>query len=606
VFVFLAILVFSCGGETLPDQQDASPDVADAFEVWDTPPADIPVDPAMPGDEADLPPDAIDDAFVETELPPEDIPNTDVAPSLPPTILAVDLALEGDGSTALVTTLDSLLLRVDLATMQATRVLAWGMSGPAGVAIEAGGGTALVAQTDAGRLDRVDLTTGQRSMLATGLVSPRGVAIEASGTTALVVEANRLSRVDLGSGATLEISHGTSEGYDVVIEAGGATALVVESGQVLRVTLATGAVSPVAVEGTVDQSPFWGGITLSVDGTWALVNTAQGCLAKVNLATGTGQRIGCLFGPGVMALALEAGEEWALLGEDGKVVRVHLASETAGVQVGPASFEWVEVEASGTSALLAGPDVGGGAPHLWRVDLATGDVSAVATLGHFYGITGMVLEPGGATALVMGYGSQDWSYSGPRLVRADLATGESTVISSLFEGNCSGIALEAGGDTALVSCWTLYRVDRASGAVSVVTAEFPIGGIDVDVGGSFALASAMSGRELWHVGLPEGTLSQVGRNLFVVTSGSEASTDVVIEPGGATALVTQTGLGGAYYQDTGRLVRVDLATGSVTVLVPGGWTVLGLALEPGGTSALAADTLRGLIRVTLPAVQNNR
>jgi sugar lactone lactonase YvrE len=67
------------------------------------------------------------------------------------------------------------------------------------------------------------------------------------------------------------------------------------------------------------------------------------------------------------------------------------------------------------------------------------------------------------------------------------------------------------------------------------------------------------------------------------------------------------GLGGPYAL-TGRVVRVDRASGAVSVVVagdldaPGTFScgTVGIALEPDGATALAADYHRGVARVALP------
>lgn len=60
--------------------------------------------------------------------------------------------------------------------------------------------------------------------------------------------------------------------------------------------------------------------------------------------------------------------------------------------------------------------------------------------------------------------------------------------------------------------------------------------------------------------------------------------EIVVEPGGATALVTEHG------EETGRLSRIDLRSGGIRTVVSGLIEPEGLALLPGGKSALVLES----------------
>jgi hypothetical protein len=125
-----------------------------------------------------------------------------------------------------------------------------------------------------------------------------------------------------------------------------------------------------------------------------------------------------------------------------------------------------------------------------------------------------------------------------------------------------------------------------------------------------APCQALPARSVRLVGeLPGGEPVRIGHHLFGSNPVGTGCTDLAIEADERGVLATQTGLYGGPYAWTGRVVRVDLATGAVSVLVPGGLDApgtftcgtVGIALGPAGATALIAEyrSLRALTHATM-------
>lgn len=611
-----AVFAPACGGSDDPDDADTSIPIDDVHEdgsdtdAPDAPDAtDADAAPDVPLDTVDAPEDDGSGEVIDDIIDDTDTEDADVVVPPPEELLPVDMVLEPSGDSALLTTMDGFVVRVDLTTMQVIEVLASGLLGPVGLALEADGSSVLLVERDVGRLVRLELGSGNIATIADGLEYPQGVAIVPGGASVLVTEGNGLSRIALADGMREMVSAVVVYGKDVLVEEGGETALVLESGQLTRVDLDTGGTSPVVTEQVVGEGTFRGALALSGDGSAALVNTEIGCLVLINIETTASQRVGCLYENDQMALAFEPGDAWAVLGTDSQLMRVNLQPELARVLEANIGIQWVAVEAGGESALLISEAIGVETPRLHRLDLDGGTLQTVATLNGFLGASGLVLEGGGASVLTLGQGDVD-DGGVTALLRVDLATGAATEITRALD-QCSGsdVAIAEGGAAALIACSPrLYRVDLGTGAVTVAATGLDYGSVAVADDGSWAVFSTMSGRELWRMDLPAGVPERIGRNLFGSNPPSTACTDVAIEEGGRSVLVTQSGLYGGPYAMTGRVVRVDLATGAVTVLVPGqldapgtfSCGTVGIAVEAGGGSALVAEYHQGVARVGLP------
>lgn len=618
VRLVLAALVWAlpaCGGTSDEDgdgqiiiTDDVRDDAGDAMvvDVADAEPSlDGQSDAADSMDDDGL--DDVADNGVDANDAGSDI--TDPGLVLPEQLLAVDMVLEAGGESALITTQDGFVVRVDTATLQMTDPLASGLMGPAGIVLERDGGSALILERDAGRLSRLTLGSGQVTTLAEGLDYPQGVAISPDGAFAFITEGTALSRVTLADGSREVVSAVIRYAKDVVLESDGETLLVLEPGQLTRVDIASGVATTVITEQAVAQGTFRGALALQQDGRTVLLNTDIGCMVRVDLSSETSERIGCLFENDQMALAVDATESWALLGTDDQIMRVHLRPSIERLWDSTSGTEWLALEEGGASVLVLSSAALVVEPRVHRLTLEDGRVEPVASMPEFIAASGLALEPGGSTVLTIG--QRNIADVGVlALMRIDLETAAETEISRDIE-QCYGsdVAVIEAGAAVLIPCISrLYRVDLTSGAVTVVAAGLDVGGVAVSSDGSWAVFSTMGGRELWKVELPGGEPVRIGHNLFGSNPAGTGCTDLAIEADERSVLVTQTGLYGGPYALTGRVVRVDLATGAVSVLVPGGLDApgtftcgtVGIALEPGGATALIAEYHHGVARVSLP------
>ncbi len=215
---------------------------------------------------------------------------------------------------------------------------------------------------------------------------------------------------------------------------------------------------------------------------------------------------------------------------------------------------------------------------------------------------GVVVEPGGATALVS-EGITEWGVG--RLVRVDLAS--RLVTKTVAQGATpadlavpSDVVLEGGGATALVADFDgLVRVTLATGAtqrIPLSAAVYRARGLVLEGGGATALltdcvdAACQNGR-LSRVTLADGSASRITPAL----SGIVDPRGIAVEAGGSTVLVAERGGG----PGLGRLLRVDLSSGTAATLASGFAYPTGVVLEPGGGSALVSCDQGTVVRVEL-------
>jgi hypothetical protein len=356
--------------------------------------------------------------------------------------------------------------------------------------------------------------------------------------------------------------------YGLALEAGGATALVTESnagwgvGRVVRVglgtrlatkTVAAGIPDPLGV--AADLGPARD-LSIEPGGATALVVDANG-LTRVTLATGAIARIptapalvnphGLALIDAATALVTDCGDAGCA---NGRLLRVDLSAGTATritqAISGIGDPRGVLLEAGGLSALLVERN---GAGRLLRVTLAGGGMTTIAsglTLA-----TGLALEPGGAAVLV--------SRANGEVTRVAIATGLQSPMMNAYSDEAPAIAVESSAATAFV-------VQAAPDRLLRLRLSSPI---------AFAAPAPGSYGALFR------------------PSGIALETAI-------TALVTDCGPGGDCGAK-GRVVEVDLATGSVGRTVVGG---LGdprsISLEAGGTTALVALARSSrLVRVDL-------
>jgi hypothetical protein len=211
-----------------------------------------------------------------------------------------------------------------------------------------------------------------------------------------------------------------------------------------------------------------------------------------------------------------------------------------------------------------------------RVDLASGARTEIAS--GLNRASGLAIEPGGANALVTDCGTAGSNNcnSNGRLLRVNLAGGVAVVTQGLADPR--GIFVEDGGATALVveyNSGRLLRVDLQSGGFAIVAT-----GLDDptqvfgEAGGATALVAVQN--SLVRVDLSDGAFERLYH---------WPSETFVVESGGATALVA-----GRDYGLGASLVRVDLMTGALNVLLPGLFNrVETLVLDTTGTTGFYTE-----------------
>lgn len=477
------------------------------------------------------------------------------------------------------------------------------LSSPKRVAVESGDTTALVTQSN--NLSRVDLTTGVITPLCVGLLTPTGVAIEAGGASALVSESGsgQLLRCDLSTGTLTVVAVGLSSPQTVAIEPGGATALTLSGGILTRVILATGITSTVSSTGCC--YPGYLDFAIESGGSVALVINSPCCsssgqLQRIDLKTGsvTSTLVSSLIQPD--ALTIESSGASALVIELGaqRVSRVNLAALTVTpVVYSLGAPDAIVFESSGNTALVLDSALG----RVLRLDLTSDALTLLAS--GLSAPSGIAIESGGSAALVV---ERQTSTCCPvvttsdKLTRVNLATGALTSMTTLLQTPQS-VAIRTDGSAALITEMTTGRVmqvDLSSGAVTVIASGLssPFGialeaiGASALVAGGSSCCSSTPVKGLYRVTLATGALTPV--------STSQSFGQVVIEEGGATALVT-----GALGCCSGAnsIIRVNLGTGGATPLATGfggvysNFSGLGVAISPGGQSALVADPGTGRI-----------
>jgi DNA-binding beta-propeller fold protein YncE len=191
--------------------------------------------------------------------------------------IPTDLAILPGGQNALITaerfsTPTGDLFEVELATKQATSIAI--TPAPQGVVAEPSGSAALITTGDT--VSRVTLATGQVSAIASGLISPAGLAMESSGQVAIVGSlSNEVVRVLLTELVPPTVEHIatlTNSARYVAVESGNKTVLVAETGRGLsRINVATKTVTELFADPTVT-----GKVVIEAGGQTALLATGEG------------------------------------------------------------------------------------------------------------------------------------------------------------------------------------------------------------------------------------------------------------------------------------------------------------------------------------------
>ncbi|KKU06143.1 MAG: hypothetical protein UX07_C0006G0012 [Parcubacteria group bacterium GW2011_GWA2_45_30] len=378
------------------------------------------------------------------------------------------LAVEAGGQTALIAagffgggiTFNCNLVRVDLVTGDFTPIASVCLLGghPVSVAIESGGETALVATNgqllvgDSGVIARVNLQTGTVTILSScqGCSWPH-LTMESSGQSALYIgDLNQsIIRFDVIALTQTTLAHSDSPKGVVFVPNGQEAITVAEtgnSGRISRIALSTG-----VVEWLAFPEPVTGGITINLAGTQAFFSTytgSAGLLKRLDLTTKEVDTIAA--SPlGMLGLALyPAGTSALVTANDGKsLLRVDFVLGNTTVVTDELLNPVAVAIEGGTSALVAAAGNNG---ILFRVDLDTGSViplvmNFLKVLFSAISPSGLAIEDEGNTVLVAGGGA---------LLRLNLITHSVESIKSLICGmsnGVSGVVIEAGGSTALVS-----------------------------------------------------------------------------------------------------------------------------------------------------------
>jgi sugar lactone lactonase YvrE len=466
---------------------------------------------------------------------------------------------------------------------------------PLGVALMTSGTSALLTDCGTGcsggaRLVQTDLTTGDVNVVIGALNNPLGVAVESGGATALITQSNnRLDRVNIAGGTLTNISSSTTLGNPegVVIEPGGTTALVSTGtgGSVARVNLASGAVLANfgAPNGSCGFATYTLGLALESSGTTVLVvHQCPSQLLRLDTTTGVYTTVASGFNaPSFVAIAPGGSSAFVTeAAEGGRVDWVNLSAGQITV-VAPAVGTPNGVALDATGLPLIAEQSGS---RLLRLSAST--VAASSDLLNAAFPSGVALEAGGTTALLLDCGGGTNCTNGGRLIRVTLATGAVSVITNQLNTPAT-VVPEAGGATALVTdcgpsgtnaCGSNGRLLRVTLAGGTLAPIVPSGlnipdGIAIQPGGTTALVIESGSSTLDSIDLTSGAIAPIA-------TGLAQAHQVTLESGGTSALVADSSGGGG----VGALQRVTLAGGAVTTVSQVNLT--GFALEPSGASAL--------------------
>lgn len=271
----------------------------------------------------------------------------------------------------------------------------------------------------------------------------------------------------------------------------------------------------------------------------------------------------------------------------------------------------IAIESGGKTALITVED----GSRLSRANLVTGDLTIITDwtypplgyewLGRFSGIA---IESGGTTTLITTTNIHRGSiHTGGELMRVDLITGNLKVIATGFHfpRYALGLAIEEGGKTALVAdMCNVTRVNLNDGAKVHIAEIQPCTdpSYDYDAGPDWEVALVIESSRETALLLYGGILSRVNLltgKMTLLTGFMPllwSKTGLALEPSGKTALVTMT-VSNPYYLHPGGLLRVDLDTGEITTVRKLG-SPLGVAVEEGGKTALVGS-MTGVWRVKL-------
>jgi hypothetical protein len=325
-------------------------------------------------------------------------------------------------------------------------------------------------------------------------------------------------------------------------------------------------------------SNFWtrAGMALEAGGQTLLTTVNNGCLARINLSGGPATILGCEYETSYHAFTLEPGGATLLLGEVSSFTRIFLSPNRSTVASGIGRPNEVVVESGGASALVT--DSGGftGPPRILRVNLTTGAPTTLATIPQFFGVDGLALNALGSQVHAIG--------DNQHLIRIELGNGTSSTLTSLISGISPGraaLAGEAAGSSLLIlGAMDLQRVSLTPPhPISVVAPGVRAYSLAFESGGLTAIAATDGPPCLVRLDLTSWMTEEISTEARPLKKST--CEDVALEPGGTSALVTQSA----------RVLRVNLLTGAVSVIALGGFTGgrLALTIHPSDGYALILD-----------------
>ena len=426
------------------------------------------------------------------------------------------------------------------------------------------------------------------------LVRPAALALMNGDTQALVADGNKLLILDLSTREVEVVVEGLKLPIQIAIEGQGPTALVLDYGnpqftgdpvgQLLRVNFVTGAKS-VLTAGFIQPA----GLAIEAGEQSALVTDANG-VYRVNLTSGNISLLA--FGVGSGGIAIEPGGTSALLPivRTFEIKRINL--QTNEISIVPSQLpgvirgSGVAVAPDGSFALVS---AGGGDGGIAKLDLTTGQ--SVQIFGNGLAVFGSnsvgdFRLTADASEVIFAWFSAD--SIGNRISRVRLS--DKAINDVTYGIRPLALALEGDGSTILVTSGgvfgSLYRLDIASGVPELISgAGTSPTDLEILPGGQDALITA--GRFF----VATGDLFQVDLATHQATSIAitPAPLGVVAEPSGSTALIT-----------TGDTVsRVTLATGEVSIIVQGLVFPAGLALESSAQNVIVGSASNEVARVNL-------
>jgi DNA-binding beta-propeller fold protein YncE len=397
-----------------------------------------------------------------------------------------------------------------------------------------------------------------------------------------------LAVLDLGTGAGSGVGEcGASTGSTGFAVDRFGQAWIQENGRLRHVDRVTGSCSATV---SVTAAFLRNSITFASQGTVFTIDRPDdivGTLLTVDTETGDVATVGDNTVPKLAAIAfapVSHSDLYATDGAGGNAATLYLLDEddaSVVANLGPIGFG--HVTGLGfhpvTHALYGiSTSAGGGGAELVSIDAETGAGTLVAV--HGLDAPDLAFAPSG---LLYAWGEDG---DGDDLHRVDLATASATAVGDCgFVTDPPGLAVDADGTAWVKDSGSLYRVDRVTGACTLVTA---VAGSTDDalafdrLGALYTLDRTVGGAELFTLDTGSGTLTSLGSNDL----GSLSA--LAFRPLQHHAMFATDGA----QQTASTLYRLDPRDGSVvqTIGAIGFEHVTGLAFQPGSSMLYGATS----------------